>query len=205
MTRSRPSARSETPAPRAPQHEKGGARIDQRRSPHAEERRRRVSKHARGITLAVVLTAVTTLPAFAVQPGEELPDPALESRARALSYELRCMVCQNQSIDDSDALLAKDLRLLVRERIKAGDSDAQVLDFLVDRYGEFVLLKPRFRTDTALLWLFAPGVLVVGLAGYLVWALRSRRRDGTAGALTAEERARLEALLAEDRDASRTV
>ncbi|GBD47617.1 cytochrome c-type biogenesis protein [Methylopila sp. Yamaguchi] len=145
------------------------------------------------------------LPAFAVQPGEELADPALESRARALSYELRCMVCQNQSIDDSDAQLAKDLRLLVRERIKAGDSDAQVLDFLVDRYGEFVLLKPRFRRDTALLWLFAPGVLVVGLAGYLVWALRSRRRDGPADALTAEERARLEALLAEDRDASRTV
>ncbi|MBM7852087.1 cytochrome c-type biogenesis protein CcmH [Methylopila capsulata] len=158
---------------------------------------------AAGMTALVL--ALSLSPAVAVQPGEELADPALESRARALSYELRCMVCQNQSIDDSDAQLAKDLRLLVRERIKGGDSDAQVLDFLVDRYGQFVLLKPRFRTDTALLWLFAPGVLVVGLAGYLVWALRSRRRDAPADALTADERARLEVLLAEDRDASRTV
>ena len=162
-------------------------------------------RRALGIALAVVLTVGATLPAVAVQPGEELADPALEARARALSYELRCMVCQNQSIDDSDATLAKDLRLLVRERIKAGDSDAEVLDFLVDRYGDFVLLTPRFRGDTALLWLFAPGVLVVGLAGYLVWALRARRRDTPGDALTDEERARLEALLAEDRDASRTV
>ena len=92
-------------------------------------------------------------PALAVQPDEILADPALEARARDLSRELRCMVCQNQSIDDSDAPLARDLRLLVRERLKAGDSDGQVLDFLTARYGEFVLLKPRFGWDTALLWL----------------------------------------------------
>ena len=99
---------------------------------------------------------------FAVQPDEILPDPALEARARTLSRELRCMVCQNQSIDDSDAPLARDLRLLVRERLKAGDSDAQVLDFLIARYGQFVLLKPRFGWDTALLWLAPAGVLLVG-------------------------------------------
>ena len=97
-----------------------------------------------------------------MQPDEILPDPALESRARTLSSELRCMVCQNQSIDDSDAPLARDLRLLVRERLKAGDSDTQVLDFLTARYGQFVLLKPRFGWDTALLWLAPAGVLLIG-------------------------------------------
>ena len=106
-----------------------------------------------------------TVPALAVQPDEVLPDPALEARARALSKELRCMVCQNQSIDDSDAPLARDLRLLVRERLKAGDSDTQVLDFLVARYGEFVLLKPRFDWPTALLWLCRLLVLVIGAVG----------------------------------------
>src|SRR6186997_2601566 len=91
-------------------------------------------------------------PSFAVQPDEVLANPALEARARELSRELRCMVCQNQSIDDSEAPLARDLRLLVRERLTAGDSDAQVIDFLVARYGEFVLLKPRFAWHNALLW-----------------------------------------------------
>src|ERR1041384_1887939 len=93
------------------------------------------------------------MPALAVQPDEILKDAALEPRARTLSQELRCMVCQNQSIDDSDAPLAKDLRVLVRERLTAGDSDRQVIDFLVTRYGEFVLLKPRFSMHTLLLWL----------------------------------------------------
>src|SRR5437879_1343659 len=101
-------------------------------------------------------------PALAVQPDEIMTDPALEARARGLSKELRCMVCQNQSIDDSDAPLARDLRLLVRERLKGGDSDQQVMEFLVARYGDFVLLKPPFNWHTALLWLGPPAALVGG-------------------------------------------
>src|SRR6266700_3215068 len=99
--------------------------------------------------------------AYAVQPDEVLKDPALEARARDLSRELRCMVCQNQSIDDSEAPLARDLRLLVRERLAKGDSDRQVLDFLVARYGEFVLLKPRLECQTLLLWGLPPAVLLI--------------------------------------------
>jgi cytochrome c-type biogenesis protein CcmH len=102
--------------------------------------------------------------AFAVQPDEVLKDPGLEARARVLSRELRCMVCQNQSIDDSDAPLARDLRLLVRERLSAGDSDSKVLDFLVARYGEFVLLKPRMAWHNALLWSTPLLVLIIGFA-----------------------------------------
>src|SRR3954471_16382993 len=124
--------------------------------------------------MLLLLTLLIAAPAFAVQPDEILKDPALETRARVLSQELRCMVCQNQSIDDSDAPLARDLRLLVRERFKAGDSDAQVLDFLTARYGQFVLLKPRFGWDTALLWRAPAGVLLVGCWG-LVALLRRRR------------------------------
>ena len=111
--------------------------------------------------------------ACAVQPDEIMADPVKEARARDLSHELRCMVCQNQSIDDSEAPLARDLRLLVRERIAAGDSDAQVIDFLVARYGEFVLLKPRLERQTLLLWLLPPLALVGG--GLALW-LHSRRR-----------------------------
>ena len=116
--------------------------------------------------------------AHAVQPGEMLKDPTLEARARSLSTELRCMVCQNQSIDDSDAPLAADIRVLLRERIAAGDSDAAVVEFLVARYGEFILLKPRFNWHTALLWIAPPGVLVIGglVAGLGYW----RRRRPTA-------------------------
>ena len=157
-------------------------------------RGRRVRVSA-AVALALALSAGG---AFAVNPGEQLPDPAQEARAREISAELRCMVCQNQSIDDSDAPLAKDLRLLVRERIKAGDSDRQVLSFLTDRYGEFVLLRPRLRGETLLLWGFAPAILVLGLAGYAFWAFRVRRRSAAAQGLTEEERARVEALL--DRD-----
>ena len=113
-------------------------------------------------------------PAVAVQPDEILKDPALEARARALSRELRCMVCQNQSIDDSEAPLARDLRILVRERLTAGDSDPQVIDFLVARYGEFVLLKPRFEWQTAALWL-TPAVALVAGAIAMVLAIRRRR------------------------------
>src|SRR5215210_4054774 len=130
----------------------------------------------------VLLVALGGAPAsFAVQPDEILGDPALEARARVLSRELRCMVCQNQSIDDSDAGLARDLRLLVRERLQAGDSDRQVLDFLTARYGEFVLLKPRFGWDTAMLWLAPAVALLLGIGG-LVALLRRRRADAGADA-----------------------
>jgi cytochrome c-type biogenesis protein CcmH len=140
--------------------------------------------------------------AYAMQPDEIMSDPAKEARARDLSRELRCMVCQNQSIDDSEAPLARDLRLLVRERIAAGDSDAQVLDFLVARYGEFVLLKPRLEPHTYLLWLLPPLALAGG--GVALW-LHNRRRMRSAAAedqslhqLTAEEEARLEHLIASE-------
>ena len=152
---------------------------------------------------AVLLLAAFAVPAaHAVQPDEIMADPAKETRARDLSRELRCMVCQNQSIDDSDAPLARDLRLLVRERIASGDSDSQVIDFLVARYGEFVLLKPRFSPHTLLLWLLPPLALAGG--GLALW-LYSRRRSKGDGAtdpsllhLTEEEAARLARLLAAD-------
>jgi cytochrome c-type biogenesis protein CcmH len=151
--------------------------------------------------LALAWLACLFFPAHAVQPDEVLPDAALEARARALSKELRCMVCQNQSIDDSDAPLARDLRILVRERLKAGDSDRQVTDFLVERYGEFVLLRPRLHWHTALLWLGPPATLLGGgLALFLLARRRSRRGladvakpDG--GNLTPAEAARLARLM----------
>jgi cytochrome c-type biogenesis protein CcmH len=127
----------------------------------------------RWLFLIVLLTSIAA-PAFAVEPDEMLSDPALEVRARALSKELRCMVCQNQSIDDSEAPLARDLRILVRERLQAGDSDRQVIDFLVARYGEFVLLRPRFSLHTALLWLAPAAALLVGACALLVLARRYR-------------------------------
>ncbi len=125
-------------------------------------------------SLVMVLLLLGMAPAFAVQPDEILADPALEARARNLSRELRCMVCQNQSIDDSDAPLARDLRLLVRDRLLAGDSDDKVLDFLTQRYGAFVLLNPPFNWSTALLWLAPLAVLVAGGA-VLLFTLRRRR------------------------------
>jgi cytochrome c-type biogenesis protein CcmH len=134
--------------------------------------------------------------ALAVEPDEMLADPTLEARARTISRELRCMVCQNQSIDDSAAPLAHDLRVLVRERLKAGDNDRQVLDFLVARYGEFVLLKPRFEWRTALLWLTPLSVLIVGAIALV--AATKRRKGGTdpsAGKLSAAEEARISELM----------
>ena|SRR5689334_14131355 len=147
-----------------------------------------------------VLALIGTSPALAVLPDEVMSDPAKEARARALSQELRCMVCQNQSIDDSEAPLARDLRLLVRERIASGDSDAQVIDFLVARYGEFVLLRPRFERQTLLLWLVPPLVLFSG--GLVLWLQARRRTKVEAGEvpsdneLTPEEQARLRVLMA---------
>jgi cytochrome c-type biogenesis protein CcmH len=136
--------------------------------------------------LALVSTAV------AVEPDEILKDPALEARARALSQGLRCMVCQNESIDESHAPLARDLRLLVRERIQKGDSDAEVRDFLVARYGEFILLEPRLSARTWLLWSVPALVLIAGVGGI---ALALRRRTPVPAALTDEEKRRLSALL----------
>ena len=154
--------------------------------------------------LMVVAILVGTLSAArAVLPDEVMSDSAREARARQLSQELRCMVCQNQSIDDSEAPLARDIRLLVRERIASGDSDAQVIDFLVARYGEFVLLKPRFNPHTLLLWLLPPLALAGG--GLALWFYSRRRSNNSSSPtdpsllhLTEEEEARLERLLAVD-------
>jgi cytochrome c-type biogenesis protein CcmH len=152
-----------------------------------------------GATALVVLLVISfaRVPALAIQPDEVLPDPALEQRARNISGGLRCLVCQNQSIDDSDAPLAKDLRILVRDRLKAGDSDAAVKDFIVQRYGEFVLLRPVFAPHTLLLWLTPLLVLVLGGTGIYV-ALRRRRTGATPG-LNAEEQEALDAVLRNDR------
>lgn len=145
----------------------------------------------RAFLIAAVLACAGS--ALAVQPDEVLSDPALEARARALSRELRCMVCQNQSIDDSDAPLARDLRILVRDRLQAGDSDDKVLDFLTARYGEFVLLKPRLTWRTALLWLAPAAVLGCGALALVMLRRRSvgARADSIEPGLTPAERARL--------------
>ena len=135
--------------------------------------------------LAFVFMLLAGLPALAVQPDEILPDPALEARARNLSRELRCMVCQNQSIDDSDAPLARDLRVLVRERLTAGDSNPQVIDYLVARYGEFVLLRPRFEWHTLILWLAGPAILAAG--GIALFVAVRRRKDTSPAAMIAAE------------------
>ena len=145
------------------------------------------------LAAAAALLLALGAPALAVQPDEILPDSALERRARAISSDLRCLVCQNQSIDESDAPLARDLRILVRERLKSGDDDAKVRDFVVQRYGDFVLLRPRFALHTALLWL-APA-LALGLGAFgLLLALR-RRRPMTAMPLTTEEQTALQRTL----------
>jgi cytochrome c-type biogenesis protein CcmH len=155
---------------------------------------------ARLAAIAVALLAAALLsatPLFAVEPAEMLKDPALEARARVLSKELRCMVCQNQSIDDSEAPLAHDLRVLVRERLTAGDSDAQVKDFLVARYGEFVLLKPPLSWHTAALWGLPPAILLLGVVAIVVVIGRRRSAAGPSEPvnLTAAEEKRLSELL----------
>jgi cytochrome c-type biogenesis protein CcmH len=151
-------------------------------------------KYLHAILLAFLLASSAAL---AVQPDEMLKDPVLEARARALSRELRCMVCQNESIDDSEAPLAHDLRVLVRDRLRAGDSDQQVLDFLVARYGEFVLLKPPLSWHTIALWGWPPTVLLVGAVMVVVDLRRRRaaRASEDQANLTAAEEARLAELL----------
>src|SRR4030088_3583704 len=145
--------------------------------------------------IVVTLTLVASPRVEAVQPDEILADGALEGRARALSKELRCMVCQNQSIDDSDAPLARDLRVLVRERLQAGDSDRQVIDFLVTRYGEFVVVQSRLSTHPALLWLGPAAVLLIGAFGVFMLARRHRPASAAATTLTPAEEARLSEIL----------
>lgn len=148
--------------------------------------------------LILLLALTLAAPAMAVQPDEILADPGLEARAREISKELRCLVCQNESIDDSNADLARDLRLLVRERLTAGDTDAEVLDYLVERYGEFVLLKPRFSVANAMLWMAGPLVFLAGLAVIVVHLRRRKPRAVSREApLSAEEQAALGRVLDE--------
>ena len=143
----------------------------------------------------ILLLMTLAAPVFAVTPDEILKDPALEARARHISQGLRCMVCQNQSIDDSDAPLAHDLRLLVRQRLEAGDSDRQVIDFIVARYGDFVLLKPPFEFDTLLLWGLPPAALLAGAIALMIAARRRRTRIARPPALSAAEQKRIANLI----------
>ena len=143
-----------------------------------------------------LLLMVLALPVFAVQPDEILADPVMEARARDISADLRCLVCQNQSIDDSDAPLARDLRILVRERLLAGDTNQEAVAYIVDRYGDYVLLKPPFNAETLLLWAAPLGALAIGAVIVVVFM---RRRSGepvvVAQALTEDEKARLKDLM----------
>mgnify|MGYP001438261426 CR=1 FL=1 len=141
------------------------------------------------VGFAVLILAIAASPALAVLPDEVLADPALEARARALSAELRCMVCQNQSIDDSNADLARDLRVLVRERLTAGDTDEEVIDYVVARYGEFVLLKPRWNVRNAVLWA-TPVVLLLAGGAFMLYGARTKQTVETSK-LSTEEDARL--------------
>jgi cytochrome c-type biogenesis protein CcmH len=151
----------------------------------------------RRLLAVFLILASLWVPAFAVQPDEMLDDPALEQRARQLSAQMRCMVCQNQSIDDSDAPLAKDLRVLIRDRLVAGDSNDQVVNYLVSRYGEFVLLKPRLTAKTVALW--SGPFLIFMLGAFILW----RKRRSVAGitvaeaetGLSPEERKKLDSIL----------
>ncbi len=151
--------------------------------------------------IALFLAFSMAMSAHAVQPDEVLDDPVLEQRARDLSAEIRCLVCQNESIDESNAQLARDLRILVRERLVAGDSDKEVLDFLVSRYGEFVLLRPLLNTQTALLW-FGPAMLLLIAGTFLFLRTRARKTAVVAqpAQLSDEEKARVAALLKNDID-----
>ncbi len=153
--------------------------------------------------LLVAIALLASAPAFAVEPDEMLADPALEARAREISRDLRCLVCQNQSINDSDAALARDLRLLVRERLLAGDSDEQVIDYVSARYGDFVLLDPPVKPKTWLLW-FGPALLLLIASFGVLRYLRRRQNAGAPVPLDATERRRLDALLREVDDSTRS-
>ena len=158
--------------------------------------------HIRHLAIAIVALLIISGHARAVEPDEVLANPSLEARARVISAELRCLVCQNQSIDDSNAPLARDLRLLVRERLSAGNTDAEIMRFLIDRYGEFVLLRPRFSARNAFLWL-TPFALLAGVMT-LLWR---RQRSGASGPvaaddarpLSSDERRQLEKILSDDK------
>jgi cytochrome c-type biogenesis protein CcmH len=157
-----------------------------------------VARHASwGVFLMLALFGLATLPAIAVEPAEQLKNPALESRARAISSGLRCLVCQNETIDESAAGLAHDIRILLRERLTAGDTDDQAVQAIVDRYGQFVLLKPPVQPATYVLWFGPAVILLAGLAGGMVWL---RRRAASAEAvmpLSPDERGRLDTILRE--------
>ena len=146
------------------------------------------------ILLGLALLVALTAPALAVEPAERLADPALEARARAVGRVLRCLVCQNESIDESAATLAHDIRVLLRERIAAGDTDAQATQFIVDRYGQFVLLTPPVEPATYILW-FGPPILLIGGAAGLLWRVRRRAATAPPAPLDANDRQQLEALL----------
>lgn len=150
------------------------------------------------VFFALFLAFLASFSAYAVEPDEVLPDAGLEARARVLSRELRCMVCQNESIDDSHAPLARDLRLIVRERLKAGDSDQAVLAFLTARYGDFVLLRPRFKAETVLLWVTPAVVFILGTGLALVVLRQHRRKQAAPPALDEAEQAELQRLLADE-------
>lgn len=145
------------------------------------------------LALALILTPLS--PVFAVQPDEVLADPALEARARAISRNLRCPVCQGESIDDSNAPISRDLRIVVRERLVAGDSDAEVLEFVVSRYGEFVLFNPKVEGANLILWLAGPAVLLIGGLGAVVYVRRRGIATGAEPALSESEQSRLRELL----------
>ena len=153
----------------------------------------------RRAALLAVLLSVLSAPSASVEPDEILADPALENRARAISKQLRCLVCQNQSIDDSDAPLARDLRIVVRERLTAGASDDEIVRFVAERYGDFVLLSPPFKATTYALWLGPAAIFLIGAAAVAVF-LRRRRAGGSGedAALSERDRARLERLLGGD-------
>ncbi|MFN7222487.1 MAG: cytochrome c-type biogenesis protein [Paracoccaceae bacterium] len=149
------------------------------------------------ILLALMLALAPLSPVYAVQPDEMLADPALEARARGISRDLRCPVCQGESIDDSNAPISRDLRLVVRERIMAGDTDAQVVDFVVSRYGEFVLFNPRAEGPNLILWLAGPGLLLIGLGMAAVYIRRRGQASAPEAVLSKDEEARLRDLLQE--------
>ena len=151
--------------------------------------------------LAALLLGLTASSAVAVQPGEVLADPALETRAREIGKELRCLVCQNQSIDDSDADLARDLRVLVRERLRAGDSDRQVVDYVVSRYGDFVLLRPPLKASTYALWFGTPLALLLAVVGIVAYYRNRQRRVGEMAApLSAADEERLARVLEDQKE-----